>query len=528
MRASIVVLTYNQLEDGTRPCIESIYKFTDPNEFELIIVDNASIDGTPSYLRQVEKERGNVRLILNDQNKGYAGGNNDGIRLAIGDYVVLLNNDTMVTPNWLDLLLEPFSKDQSIGLVGPITNSAGNEQMVIIPNLNEENHVELAGQYIARNKGYFFDTDKLGFYCVAIRGDVVRKVGLLDEKFGIGMFEDDDYCVRVRKTGYRLIVNEGCFIYHKGSLSFKKLVEKKYQEIFTRNRAHFVSKHGEEWLFNNLTMAMFRQMQREVNNLRNKRQEPELERIAVRFSGFQYLIENAKTIERNKATNTNIMERGNNSSKRYSRYFNNILRGDNKSRRRLIRKAKRIYFPLKESDIIDRMGKIRMKEKFRKVLFIPNFNMLGLDWKDKSTISCFTQHGILVVAGLSSSDEDEIETINKVTNRFYLLNQQFAHYLQHLTTLDEMTVWVKGKEDVDILLRVRGRKVIIDTRNPFGTTWSEYYREQMPNPLWECFITDTNITMQSFDEHHSVTSNESHDLGGGVLRAISKMMVISK
>src|SRR5512133_1166181 len=150
MRASLVVLTYNQLDDGTRPCVESIFRYTRPEDFELILVDNASSDGTPDYLREVKQSHDNVKLVLNKKNKGYAGGNNEGMRIAEGDHIVLMNNDVLVTPGWLDELLAPFATDRSIGLVAPITNSAGNEQMVVIPNLVEENYLELSAAYTAK------------------------------------------------------------------------------------------------------------------------------------------------------------------------------------------------------------------------------------------------------------------------------------------------------------------------------------------------------------------------------------------
>ena len=80
MRASLVVLTYNQLKEGTIPCMESIVRYTPEGEYELVLVDNASSDGTPEHLRSFAEGRKDVKLVLNKENKGYAGGNNDGLR----------------------------------------------------------------------------------------------------------------------------------------------------------------------------------------------------------------------------------------------------------------------------------------------------------------------------------------------------------------------------------------------------------------------------------------------------------------
>ena len=103
---SIVVLTYNQLEDCTKSCIESIYKYTDIKDFELIVVDNDSQDGTPEYLKSIEPNYSNISIILNDTNKGYSAGNNDGIKVSKGEYVILLNNDTLVSEDWLEQILK--------------------------------------------------------------------------------------------------------------------------------------------------------------------------------------------------------------------------------------------------------------------------------------------------------------------------------------------------------------------------------------------------------------------------------------
>lgn len=254
---SIVVLAYNGCEALTRPCIESLLKNTEPGTYELILVDNASSDSTPQFLTQLASEYSNIKLCLNTENKGYAGGNNDGIRLAKGQYVVLLNNDTLVGPGWLAPMLNLLSTHRNVGLVGPLTNSAGNEQRVNLPNLNEKNFVEVAGQYAVLQRGRWFETDKLGFFCVVGRRELFEKNGLLDEQFGIGMFEDDDYCVRVRQAGYKLAIVEDGFVYHKGSMSFKKLPSEDYLKFFDANRTYFLNKHQLAWTYSDIAIAIW-------------------------------------------------------------------------------------------------------------------------------------------------------------------------------------------------------------------------------------------------------------------------------
>lgn len=309
MKASIIILTYNQLEQATRPCVESLFKNTPMDDFELIAVDNASTDGTVAFLKSLQEEYSNVRLCLNSQNRGYAGGNNDGIRLASGDCIVLLNNDTLAPPGWLDALLAPLA-DPQVGLVGPVTNSSGNEQMVVLPSLTEENYESVTAPYTQTHRNVCFSSDRLGFFCVAMRRKTQQQIGLLDERFGIGMFEDDDYCRRAIAAGYRCLVNEGCFVYHKGSLSFKQLDSKLYAGLFEKNRALLAEKHHEEWLFNDLALAFWNKLKFDFDgHCAHHALSPDLERIAVRIGNFRDLLRFIRDNEQRQRTTLLAQER---------------------------------------------------------------------------------------------------------------------------------------------------------------------------------------------------------------------------
>jgi 2-polyprenyl-3-methyl-5-hydroxy-6-metoxy-1,4-benzoquinol methylase len=121
---SIIILTHNQLE-YTRQCLESIRRLTD-EPYELIVVDNASTDGTVDYLRAMD----GLRLILNNTNRGFPAAVNQGIALSRGRQVLLLNNDTVVTTGWLRRLLDALHSDPRIGLAGPCSNFVGGPQQV--------------------------------------------------------------------------------------------------------------------------------------------------------------------------------------------------------------------------------------------------------------------------------------------------------------------------------------------------------------------------------------------------------------
>ena len=439
MRASIVVLTYNQLKEGTVPCLDSIVRYTPEGEYELVLVDNASSDGTPEHLRSFAEGRNNVKLVLNQENKGYAGGNNDGLHAASGDSIILLNNDTMVTPGWLDELLAPLERDRSIGLICPITNSAGNEQTVLLPSLNEENYVEVAGRYTRRNAGHMFETEKLGFYCVALRRDVLERIGLLDEKFGLGMFEDDDYCVRVRDAGYRLVINEGCFIYHKGSLSFKKLENREYQAIFERNREYYQKKHGRPWLFNDLTLAYYRHMEKEIAALLSSGNPPaEAERIAARLKGFEYLVQNAREMERKCGPQRAVKGEDLPLRRLFRMFRDEYLRGDQRSRKLFLRKVKRRRRPLQNQEVIDRMGDIRRREGFRRLLIIadaPDYHSRG---REAAMADALSAAGISVLYLTRNAERDAVEVAEEVKPHLHLMNRELVGFLPHLVAPEEM------------------------------------------------------------------------------------------
>ena len=139
---SIIILTYNQLE-CTKACIESIRQYTNPNCYELIIVDNASTDGTPAWL----KEQKNIIYQLNSKNEGFPKGCNIGISLANPEnHILLLNNDTIVTTNWLENLQNALESDEKIGAVGAMSNHNDNRQGAPFTYTSVEEMQKLAKQ----------------------------------------------------------------------------------------------------------------------------------------------------------------------------------------------------------------------------------------------------------------------------------------------------------------------------------------------------------------------------------------------
>lgn len=246
-RASVVVVSYFNL-DFTRRCLESVLRNSVYPTFEIIVVDNGSTDGTPEYLREMEaRHPADIRVILNDRNLGFARANNQGLALATGERLVLLNNDTVVPNGWLPKLLRHLERPE-VGLVNSVTNFSGNESKIPVPYGTDLDRMEeFAARYTREHEGQAFDIKVAAMYCVAFRRDVYETVGPLDEKFGMGMFEDDDYSHRIRLAGFRVICAEDAFVHHYGQASFKKLSAAEYQAIWDRNQRYYEEKWAVPW-----------------------------------------------------------------------------------------------------------------------------------------------------------------------------------------------------------------------------------------------------------------------------------------
>ncbi len=249
-KVSVVLITYNNL-NYTKICIDSILAKTAYPNYELIIVDNKSQDDTPSYLQDLQKRHDHIRIILNDDNLGFAAGNNVGMKNASGDYIILLNNDTLVTRGWITGLIKHLDKD-NLGMIGPVTNSIGNEAQIEVDYTSTDQMDLFAIDYTTRHHNQTYTAiPVLAMFCVAFKAELIKEVGYLDENYGVGMFEDDDYSIAVKRAGYSIACAEDVFIHHFGSVSFKKLEDSNYKRIFDQNKAYFENKWNTIWLPHN-------------------------------------------------------------------------------------------------------------------------------------------------------------------------------------------------------------------------------------------------------------------------------------
>ncbi len=214
---SIVTLSWNAPQ-FTKMALESIARYTS-EPYEVIVVDNGSGPETLEMLRAIDDPH--VRVIYNETNRGFGGGNNDGIAAANGDYIVVLNNDVIVTEHWLDALLDPFDRMPGVGVTAPRSNKIVGDQEVIDASYNDLEGMHAYARERARRfakRGFL--TDRAIGFCLCLDRRVIEQIGGFDERFGMGNFEDDDLCIRIRAAGYEIYVADDCFIHHFGSQSF--------------------------------------------------------------------------------------------------------------------------------------------------------------------------------------------------------------------------------------------------------------------------------------------------------------------
>jgi GT2 family glycosyltransferase len=208
------------------------------------VVDNASSDGTPDWLREFAATRPWVKLVLNEGNLGFAAGNNVGLAAATGDILIMLNNDTQVSPGWVHGLWRHLDHHPGLGMVGPVTDNIGNEAKIGVEFSTMAEMPAWAAARAVRHRGEQSPCRVLAFFCVALRREVYEQVGGLDESFGLGFFEDDDYCNRARSAGWGLAIAEDVFVHHHLSASFDQVKASSRQALFEKNKAIYERKWG--------------------------------------------------------------------------------------------------------------------------------------------------------------------------------------------------------------------------------------------------------------------------------------------
>ena len=256
-KVGIVIINFNSMNclDIT---MKSIIQAKTDVSFEVGIIDNGSSEkernACESMVKSLQEQNlaFDVKFFDAGKNLGFSGGNNVVIKYFMEKqditHICLLNSDVIVTDYWLDYLLE---KDCDV--IGPVTNAAGNEQTIQVDYSVEvdESAIVLANTYAQKRhesyKGYVVDSELVTFFGTIFKREVIEQIGLLDEQFYPGSYEDDDYCVRILNAGFSINIARDCFLHHYGSGSFSKLKMTERKNIGDINRERFEKKWNRKW-----------------------------------------------------------------------------------------------------------------------------------------------------------------------------------------------------------------------------------------------------------------------------------------
>lgn len=240
---SIIILNWNGKED-TIECLNSLKHITYPN-YAIILVDNGSTDGSVKCFNELYPE---IEIVENKKNLGFAEGNNVAVRTAVKegtDYILLLNNDTVVDSDFLTELVKVLEKDPTIGIVGPT-----------VYYYNEKSRIQSAGGKICWYKGEtphltdkknikineIRDVDYIVGCALLVKCELFEKVGYLNKNY-FAYWEETDWCVRAKRAGYRVVHVPMAKVWHKGGTTTKK-TSGFHEYHMTRNMFWFMKTHS--------------------------------------------------------------------------------------------------------------------------------------------------------------------------------------------------------------------------------------------------------------------------------------------
>jgi len=258
----IIILNWNGRAD-TIECLESLRKIG-YRDYKIVVVDNGSTDGSADVIPK--KYFQDVAFIETKKNLGFAGGNNIGINYALendAEFILLLNNDTIVEPDFLTELVKAAQADDKIGIVGPMINFYDNRDTIWFGG-GKINWLKTKGSHVSYGlqttrspltAGSDYSTGYLTGCCLLIKRKVIEKIGFLSEDYFL-YYEDTDWCLRSRQAGFETVLAPAAKIYHKQSRSAQEF-SYPYVYYHSRNGLILGSKFGPRFLIYLLSAWIF-------------------------------------------------------------------------------------------------------------------------------------------------------------------------------------------------------------------------------------------------------------------------------
>lgn len=236
MKTTIIIPVKDHLP-YTKKCLCSIANNTNA-EHDIIVVDDGSMAETRDFLQGLA----GITLISNKESRGFPASCNLGMARVKSDFFVIMNNDVLVTKNWLNELLGSMRTDPKLGILGPVTNYASGPQKDCCVFYRSAAGLENYAEKVrARKAPRLEHWPRIVFFCVLIRTSVYQSIGGLDERFGVGNYDDDDFCLRALVDGWKCAIDRHVFIHHYGSKTYKKNREQ-FRDLLFRNKKIFLNK----------------------------------------------------------------------------------------------------------------------------------------------------------------------------------------------------------------------------------------------------------------------------------------------
>ena len=263
MKKALVALCYNNL-DVTKKFINCALKELD-SSYDLYILDNGSTDGTYEYLTEVQRNtmhddtKMQMYVSKSETNLGFSGGNNKLLKQLLQNNeelaklnhqaqdfysnIILVNNDILFTKESLERLILVCNSNKEVGATGPISNNVSGIQKVNIDGLTDKTYRQYVEKLLQSRDTHVGEVSLLIGFCMCLKTSIVKEIGLLDERFGIGSYEDNDYCLRIRNAGYKLVMVKESLIYHYCSQTVKQF---DYMNIMIDNKYKCIEKYKKD------------------------------------------------------------------------------------------------------------------------------------------------------------------------------------------------------------------------------------------------------------------------------------------
>jgi GT2 family glycosyltransferase/glycosyltransferase involved in cell wall biosynthesis len=252
-KADVVICVHNALDD-VRRCLSSVIRHSLTRLNKLILINDGSDAQTTLYLREfVQSDRVTANLLENPKPLGYTVAANKGLAATSAPYVILLNSDTVVTPGWIDRLIQCGETEPAVGIIGPLSNAASWQSVPeiyadcgdwAVNELPEPFLDQIACAFSILHLARYPKVPLVNGFCLTLKRSVLNSIGLFDEMlFPKGYGEENDYCLRAGNAGFRLAIADDCYVFHAKSKSYSHHTR---QELSKRSGALLRQKYGSE------------------------------------------------------------------------------------------------------------------------------------------------------------------------------------------------------------------------------------------------------------------------------------------